>query len=308
MHVQRIGYESWASESFEAGPGRAVTRRLEVPVRPVELKGLRVEAERRCRPRAGALAGGELVRVWEEARKALEVARWTEAEGRVRLELRRWEHTVEPETGRIREEKLRREVKEDRRSFFSAPAAELAAEGYVREEDGTYRYFGPDAEVLLSDVFMDHHCFALVRGRDAEEPWVGLTFEPMRKEGLPDVEGVLWVSEETAELRRLEFRYARLEPPPPGDAGGRVEFQRLPGGEWIVSRWCIRMPVTVQEYRPRVRLGPYGWSSPQRTTGLGYYQEEGGEVVGLMYPGRKVEQEPQKWLSVAETRQECELR
>jgi len=67
---------------------------------------------------------------------------------------------------------------------------------------------------------------------------------------VPDIEGVLWLDAVSAELRYLDFTYTRL----PYEIqlqniGGRVEFERLPSGPWIVRRWWIRMPVVGQRSR-----------------------------------------------------------
>jgi len=77
-----------------------------------------------------------------------------------------------------------------------------------------------------------------------ERGLIGLAFEPTRDRDRPDVSGVLWLDEETAELRFAEYRYTD----PPWDiefseAGGRIEFEQLATGGWIVRRWWIRMPV-----------------------------------------------------------------
>jgi hypothetical protein len=51
------------------------------------------------------------------------------------------------------------------------------------------------------------------------------------------------VDRRTTELRSLEYRYVQgpdiLDR---ANAGGRVEFLRIPRGRWVVSRWSIRQP------------------------------------------------------------------
>ncbi|MFQ5679258.1 MAG: carboxypeptidase regulatory-like domain-containing protein [Gemmatimonadota bacterium] len=278
LRVERIGYESWESEGFEAGPGRTVTRRLEVSVQAVDLAGLAVEVASRCASRARG--GPELLRVWEEARKALEVARWTEGRGLIEYELRRWERELDASSLKVLRERRRREERGGRRAFVSRPAEELAREGYVRkEEGGTYRYFAPDAEVLLSEAFQAGHCFSLVRGAGDRAGEVGLGFEPAERGRVVEVRGVLWVDEATAELRDLEVQYEDLELAglPRGVAGrARVEFRRLPTGPWFVRRWWIRMPL-LRETRYR--------RPTQREVRAYAWQEVGGEVVALREPG-----------------------
>jgi hypothetical protein len=100
--------------------------------------------------------------------------------------------------------------------------------------------------VLLSDVFLDTHCFHLAVQEDQPQT-IGLAFEPVRPGGVPDIAGTLWLDRETAHLDFLEYRYtwARFDEAQ-GVARGRVEFERLPNGAWIVRRWWIRMPEVEQ--------------------------------------------------------------
>jgi len=58
------------------------------------------------------------------------------------------------------------------------------------------------------------------------------------------------------------------------DAGGRVEFQRLENGAWIVSRWWIRMP------RFAV-VNPSGQRGAERVAVIDY-SEEGGQVLSTV--------------------------
>jgi hypothetical protein len=56
-------------------------------------------------------------------------------------------------------------------------------------------------------------------------------------------------------------------------AGGRIEFERLPGGRWIVQRWWIRM----------LRTAPDRSGANRRVT-QGYL-EMGGEVSDVRHTG-----------------------
>jgi hypothetical protein len=60
-------------------------------------------------------------------------------------------------------------------------------------------------------------------------------------------------------------------------AGGRVEFERLPGGRWIVRRWWIRAP----EFEAREFLR--GRERPLLV--LLRVREEGGEVEEVLTAG-----------------------
>lgn len=300
IRVERIGYESWSSEALRLTRGGTVTRRLEIPIRAVRLDDLAVTVESHCRPRPGA--GPEMARVWEEARKALELNRWTEEESRIRFALRRWVRDVHPETGRVLREQTSSVERRAWRTFVSAPAAELAAEGWVRRlDDGGWRYFAPDADVLLSDTFADGHCFALVRGEGDEAGLVGLAFEPLDR-SRPDVAGVLWLDPTSAGLRHLDYRYTDLDL---GigrhDGGGRVEFARLPTGHVFVRSWVIRMPMPAERTGVAMRSGPGGLPfEPRRELVLARYRHAGGEAVRAQVPGGEAV-ELAEWGSVAGT-------
>jgi hypothetical protein len=85
-----------------------------------------------------------------------------------------------------------------------------------------------------------------VRPAPAGHPeWIGIGFAPSRGRRVPDITGALWLDRETAELRRLEFKYVNL-PQSAGHAtaGGYVRFKRLGTGDWIITHWVIRFPET----------------------------------------------------------------
>jgi len=134
---------------------------------------------------------------------------------------------------------------------------------------GTEVYRTPDAATILSDQFVKSHCYAAIRGYGAETGLTGLEFKPARVGGLPELTGVLWLDPRDNTLRALNFDYVNLPIPlRVARTSGRVEFQQLPNGQWIVPRWYIRMPRVgrVVSNDPR---------SPARDSLLGY-QEVGG--------------------------------
>jgi hypothetical protein len=268
LQVERIGYETWNSEPFDLAIRQVVTRRLEIPVRPVNLESLTVSVESRCGLREGA--GEPLLRAWDEVRKALDVSLWTEEPGRIRFELRTWTRMLDVAARVVESQESRSAWKTGRSSFMSPPATGLAERGYVqRSEEGNHLFFGPDAQVLLSDVFQERHCFSLVRGGEGHEGLVGLSFEPINRGDVSRVQGTLWLDPATGELRDMEFDFVDLGIvglPRDHRACGRAWFRRLPPGIWVVSRWWIRTPIV------RVSI---------RGTTLHGYKEDGGEVTQL---------------------------
>lgn len=94
-------------------------------------------------------------------------------------------------------------------------------------ERDTLVFHAPDAAVLLSDTFLDTHCFRLQSAHRAHVGMVGLAFEPVRGTRTPDVHGVLWMDAESAELRLLEYGYGDLPRSVP-DAAAEHRRGRLP--------------------------------------------------------------------------------
>lgn len=61
-------------------------------------------------------------------------------------------------------------------------------------------FYAPDAEVLLSDAFLDSHCFSLREATVQGEARLGLTFEPVPGRTIPEVRGVLWWTPKTLDF------------------------------------------------------------------------------------------------------------
>ncbi|HVX39295.1 MAG TPA: carboxypeptidase-like regulatory domain-containing protein, partial [Gemmatimonadaceae bacterium] len=121
--------------------------------------------------------------------------------------------------------------------------AVLSRDGYIVTRGATANYYAPDARVLLSPEFANDHCFGIAVGAGARAGWIGATFNPVRGRRTPDVRGTLWVDTATAELRVLEYQYVNDRALGTIDSlGGRLRFERLPSGDWIVDHWEIRMP------------------------------------------------------------------
>ena len=176
-----------------------------------------------------------------------------------------WERELDPRSGRVLWEQtsVARVMQAD--PFVGRPAEELLAEGFVRAGRDTTAYYVPDAEVLLSDAFLNAYCFRAEEGAPGE---IGLAFWPLRRNRpWHAVEGVLWLDRGTAALKRLEFGYTNV--PTAGEAaptGGTLEFERLTNGAWVVGRWRLLMP------RVAILNG-----SP--TEDVARVRERGGEVL-----------------------------
>lgn len=241
VRVDMIGMASTETELFAISEGTTVTEELRLESSAIQLEGLEVELEAgRCRVRPGG-EGMIVAQVWEEARKALSAASFTDQRGSYRYETVRYERQLDRNGTILNENQEKREGYMST-PFESRPAEDLAENGFVQREGRDYVYYAPDATVLLSDPFLDSHCFRMA-GR--EDGLIGLGFEPTgERKSVPDIAGTMWIDAASAELRWLEFEYQYLDPEMMSpEVGGRVDFERMPDGTWIVPEWWIRMPV-----------------------------------------------------------------
>ena len=269
LQADRIGHARVLSDPIPIETGVNVAYRLEAPVEAIMLAGIEVGSSRRCEVRPGQ--GQATATVWEEARKALEATSLTTGLGRYRYMIRRFERELDARGRRVRSEQSRILRGQLLSTPFRAMDVEnLLANGFVRPDGDGSIYYAPDADVLLSDPFLDTHCMRLAEGEDEAEGLLGLAFEPTEDRGVPDISGVLWVDPEDARLRWMDYRYEFLDVPDSERLGGKIRFYGLPDGTWIVREWSIRMPLLAAGIDPiRGRL-------PPRLVGI---KEDGGLVV-----------------------------
>ena len=183
IRADRIGYRSTWSDVLTLGPDGQAVLEIRVATEVISLGTIAVATGLRCRTRSES--GGAVSLVWEEARKALSAARLTAAKP-LRYAVTRYTRRLDPGDLRVRDERRTgRTAFHVGSPFVSRPASELTAEGYVVPGPGTdFLYFGPDADVLLSSIFLDQHCFRL--REDADDPGrIGLAFEPVLDRQLP---------------------------------------------------------------------------------------------------------------------------
>lgn len=243
LRAERIGYATTHSDFFTLAAGATITQNLIAAVQAITLEGLEAGGERKCtvRPEEGLA----VTRVWDEARKALSAAAWTQDRGYYRYEMRNIERRLEPETRRILGEERSYNRGYLKAPYISRPADSLVYGGFARITARESLYWAPDAEVLLSDPFLDTHCFNLKTDADNAPGLIGLAFEPVSGRRLPDIGGTLWLDLATSRLERLDYTYRNLNLPRTlltSGIGGTLEFEELPNGTWIVKTWRISMP------------------------------------------------------------------
>jgi len=247
IRARRIGFLPDSSAFVMLSAGR--TQRIELALRPfpTQLAKISVKEAQRCviAPEAGAAA----FRLWQEAQSALTATAVTSHDDRLAFALHRFENELEPGTGRVTESRSWDSRTTTSEPYASIPAESLAVHGFVVPDGKMLVYYAPDARTLTSDAFARTHCFHPTENA-AHPDLVGLAFAPTarraRDESIREVSGTLWFDQATLALRTLEFEYrgASDNHAPSGSiATGKVQYERLPTGAWIVSHWIIRMPV-----------------------------------------------------------------
>lgn len=293
LRAERIGYESTFSDYFRVEFGDTVTVNLTARVEAVSLVGIEADVGRRCevRPEEGLA----VARVWNEARKALAAAAWTQERGMYQYEMLRIKRRLDRRGRRIEAEDRSTDSAYTDAPYVSRPVDSLVAGGFARITSSESVFWAPDAAVLLSDEFLDTHCLKVTEGGTDAPGMVGLAFEPVRERQLADIAGTMWLDPETARLRWLDFDYVQLNVPGSllaASPGGRVEFEALPNGTWIVTSWSIRMfmpgeaihPLTG---RPAATLDGITVQSGNvlrvhGTEGVVYEGHTGGRIVGTV--------------------------
>ncbi|MEP6733379.1 MAG: hypothetical protein ABJE10_22235 [bacterium] len=102
-------------------------------------------------------------------------------------------------------------------------------------------YYAPGLDMLLSNIFLDDHCFRLA----AADGRIGIEFEPSPdRSRIPEIRGTLWVDRVSSELTAMEFGYVNVSKAKSERARGELRFARMRDGTWAITRWNIQMPVT----------------------------------------------------------------
>lgn len=303
VRVDRVGFRSSTSAPVLVADGETVDVPIAIASEGISLLAVRVSADRRCvvRPQEG-LAAAQL---WDEARKALSATQLTQLAQaaaharrdphRFLIRARKFERQLTPVSLKpFHEEEFQVEA-ETFAPFVSRDPELLDRDGYMSGsmETGSILY-APDAAILLSDRFLDSHCFRVEEfHRSDRSDLIGLGFEPARltrrgRDRPPrvDVSGVLWLDRSSAELRYMEYHYVDLPVEVPNEAaGGLLEFRPLPDGRWIVWRWYVRTP---ELQRRQSFTNPLPYATGESHLELKSIHEEGAEIIGVLPPGSRL--------------------
>lgn len=279
LDAKRIGVQRFSTPMFELAEGE--TRQVDVQLDALlyTLPEVVITAIPLCT--TNDPNGGRVASLWEEARTALQAAQISLRDRLFNARLVRYVRELSPATLRVLSENRSAVQGVVDRPFYALPAESLSVGGFWRRDpEGTTTYYAPDAGVLMSEPFLDDHCFSIARSRKDRANLIGLSFEPAKKRAVGDVRGTLWLDARTFELRFVEYRYTGI-----GDVGvdttqigGEVHFARLQTGAWIVRRWFIRMPQLGRSVSPPVGMTSRAPMVLVRPTTV-RLREEGGDVT-----------------------------
>lgn len=237
LRAEAMGYEEAEPHPVELVPG--VDRILDLRLRPspIVLPSVRAEVAPRCKLRKDT--AGSVLAVWREARRTLRLADWSMRESGLAIVTRgyarafgdlprvRWPDSVWVDT------------------VFGAPPfvpvamATARDSGLFQPRTGAARFYAPGPDYILSDDFLESHCFALRRSGQR----IGLDFFPVSKGGEGEIRGTLWLDRDARALQQIEFKYGDVaRPVVVRGAEGTLDFASTTEGYSIIRRWIIRVP------------------------------------------------------------------
>lgn len=264
IRVVRVGFDDWQSDPFLLHADETMDLNAELP--GVRSAPVALEPTHKCEAKPGSGAPpGEIL---AEARKVLTGASQFLRQSDYRFNVHRYAKVYDDGHMELASDTAD-EVQTDFWPVKSLPVERLQAGGYIQGNDPQTGpiYYGPDADVLLSDFFVNGHCFEVTKGKKENAGLIGLHFKPSTSGHLADIEGDLWIDPQTLGLVRLEFGYTHLPDwAPKGSAGGVLDFGRLPSGYWTILKWRMWAPI------------------PERFQGTNFwhfigYAEEGGAIT-----------------------------
>lgn len=290
LRALRIGFRPTVVDAVRVTPGGPTLVEVTLGTSAVSLATVRVGGTDDC-GRTSRL-GAEVADVWEEVRKALAAAAIVPSASDMEATTLNWRSIRSPD-GSGKHWQNYELVKAAVDGPYVSPAAEsLAVNGYASTDAaGTVHYYGPDAKALISDSFASTHCFSVEKA-ERMPGHIGVSFRPKgQRAGIVDLRGTFWVEIGSSRLRLLEFTYTnvprhleRL------DAGGLVEFFGLESGNWVVSRWAIRLGTQVGASPSREAILSPGTGLVVRPPQLATFAVNmaGGDLLSVTRDGTEV--------------------
>lgn len=251
LRVLRIGYRPTVSAPFQLSAGGESVQRLVLEDTRLQLDTVKVVDRNSCHVTSEPAAAATFA-ILEQVRTALTAAQLTLAGRTIRATTLAYERELDPDGRRVLQQSANLRTDYVAQPWRAAGPDSLHRAGFVVEErDRSMIYHAPSIEVLLSNQFLDDHCFRLAGDR-RQPGLIGIAFDPSpERRKIAEVRGTLWVDRKSSELQRLEYRYVNItDAQQDAGAGGDVSFSRLANGGWAITRWNIRMPVLAQTFAP----------------------------------------------------------
>ncbi len=129
-------------------------------------------------------------------------------------------------------------------SFSSVRSpTDLMRLGFAGDTEVVGYMFGPDAELLASDVFAQRYCFKVAEPDKARPTQVGVTFSAadFNKKRV-DIDGTAWIDTIARTLHEVEFRYVGM--PHAAEEfhpGGTISFATGANGVVFIDRYSLRL-------------------------------------------------------------------
>jgi hypothetical protein len=242
LKVDRIGWVGLITPSFALAAGPPFQTEVLLADVRMDLPTIAVQGENLCGRRFDG--DSEAANLWEEIDRALTATMISQREASIPLHVREFHRELRL-NGQVEQQWSTGSTIVRGQVYQTLEPELLATEGFVlTDTQGDSTIFAvPDAALLVSPTFTATHCFRTVRPRNG---LIGLSFEPIPRREVTDITGTIWLDQRSHELRHLEYTYTGLELPRRVELGGRVEFERLPSGQWIVSDWHVRTPLLDQ--------------------------------------------------------------
>ncbi len=276
LRVLRIGYTPLEQTFIGSGSSNLDLTVLAVPSM---LQSVHVVPNTLCAPRKDR---AEALGLWEQARSGLLATIVSREVFPATMHRLGFERVMDGNSERIEAMRVRADSADTAATSFFAPhsASDLVKSGFATDGPKSKIFFGPDADVLLSEYFALGYCFDITAAGKDRPNQVGLHFEPAeKKRNRVDIDGALWIDTVARALRDIEFHYLNVEPKAASfRPGGRVSFREMQNGVVLIDRWSLRL---VSAQRDSVRtvkgLQVHDWL---------YADETGGELSRVTWPDK----------------------
>ncbi|MES2178942.1 MAG: carboxypeptidase regulatory-like domain-containing protein [Gemmatimonadota bacterium] len=237
IQALRIGYQPTLSDARVLRAGDDVTERIVLNGIQVSFDTIRVVGQSSCRVAKDTAAA--TFAIWQQVRTALTAADITTGDQAIATTAVVYERKLDVNARNVLAHASVLRSGTAAQPWLSLTPDSLSQVGYVATDtSGATTYYAPGLDVLLSSRFLEDHCLRTF----AAGTLIGMEFEPTRdRKDIPEIRGTVWLDRATLALSNMEYKYANI-PELQARAGGTMEFARLRGGAWAISRWNIVMP------------------------------------------------------------------